>query len=135
MTLVSASLTLNPVAVLVALISHFVIGVFWFHPSVFGKAWVELSGMEMKPDAKWLPVGFVAHIFYTIAFAVIVNLARATTVVEGVASGIMVSTGFIGTVMVNELAFMKIPFKLFLIKFGDEFISLIVAGIIFALWK
>ena len=135
MTIVSAFQTLNPVAVLIALISHFVIGVIWFHPSVFGKAWVELSGIEMKTDTKWLLAGFVAHILYTIALAVIVNLGKATTVVEGMTIGIMVAIGFIGTVLINELAYMKIPFKLFLVKFGDEFISLIVAGIILALWK
>jgi hypothetical protein len=135
MTLVSAITTLNPVAVFFALISHFVIGIIWFHPSVFGKAWVELSGMEMKADPKWLPVGFAAHIIYTIALAVIINLAQATTVLEGMVIGGIVSIGFIGTIMINELAFMKIPFKLFLIKFGDEFISLITAGIILALWK
>lgn len=133
MTIVSAIMTLNLMAVFVALVSHFVMGIIWF--SVFGKAWVELSGMELRPDKKWLPVGFVAHIIYTVVLAVIVNLARATTVIEGLAIGIMVSTGFIGTIMINDLASMKTPFKLFLIKFGDEFISLSVAGIILALWK
>jgi hypothetical protein len=133
MTIVSAIMTLNLMAVFVALVSHFVTGIIWF--SVFGKAWVKLSGMELRPDKKWLPVGFVAHIIYTIALAVIVNLAGATTVVEGLVIGIIVSTGFIGTIMINELAYMKIPFKLFLIKFGDEFLSLCVAGIILALWK
>lgn len=133
MTIVSAIMTLNLMAVFVALVSHFGIGIIWF--SVFGKAWVELSGMELRPDKKWLPVGFVAHIIYTVALAVIVNLARATTVIEGLIIGIMVSTGFIGTIMINDLAYMKTPFKLFLIKFGDEFISLSVAGIILALWK
>ena len=102
---------------------------------MFGKAWVELSGMELKPDTKWLPVNFVAHVIYTVVLAVIVNLAGATTVMEGLVIGIMVCTGFIGTIMINELAYMKIPFKLFLIKFGDEFVSLCVAGIILALWK
>lgn len=133
MTIVSAFMTLNPLAIFIALISHFVVGIIWF--SVFGKAWVELSGMELKADTKWLPVNFVAHILYTIVLAVIVNLAGATTVIEGLVIGIMVCAGFIGTIMINELAYMKIPVKLFLIKFGDEFVSLCVAGIILALWK
>ena len=133
MKIVSAIMALNYMAVFVALISHFVIGIIWY--SVFGKAWVKLSGTKLKSDVKWLPVGFVAHIFYTIALAVIVSLAEATTLIEGLVVGIMVCIGFIGTIMVNELASMKTPFKLFLIKFGDEFISLCVAGIILALWK
>jgi hypothetical protein len=133
MTIVSAIMTLNPMAIFIALISHFIIGIIWFY--VFGKAWVELSGMELISDTKWLPMGIIAHIIYTIALAVIVNLAGATTIIEGLVIGIMVCTGFIGTIMVNELAYMKIPFKLFLINFGDEFISLCIAGSILALWK
>ena len=135
MTIVTAFLTLNPLAVLVALISHFAIGVIWYHPAIFGKAWAKLSDREMKPDPKWMPVGFVAHIFYTLALAVIVNLAQATTVIEGALIGIMVSIGFIGTILINDLVFLKTPFRLFLLKFGDEFIALIVAGIILAVWK
>jgi hypothetical protein len=89
----------------------------------------------MKPDARWLPLGLIAHIIYTIVLAVIVKLANATTALEGVIIGSMVSVGFTGTIMVNGLAYMKIPFKLFLINFADEFLSLVIAGIILALWK
>jgi hypothetical protein len=135
MTIISAIMTLNPIAMLVALISHITIGGIWYHPSVFGKAWVELRGMETKPEAKWILVGIVAHVIYTFALAVIVNLARGTTALEGLAIGVMVSVGFIGTMLINELIYAKLPFKLFLIKFGDETISLCVAGIILALWK
>lgn len=133
MTIISAIKVLNPIAVSVALISHFFIGIIWYHG--FGKAWVALSGMELKPAVKWLPVGIAAHIIYMSVLAVIINLAEATTVFEGVIIGCMVSIGFIGSIMINELASKKIPFKLFLIKFGDEFISLCVAGVILALWR
>jgi len=134
-TIISAFMTLNPIAVFVALISHFVIGAIWYHPSVFGKSWVELRGMGMKPEMKGFPASVVAHVIYTFVLAVIVNLAKATTVLEGLTIGIMVSVGFIGTVLINELIYEKLPYKLFLIKFGDEIISLCVAGVILALWK
>ena len=132
MTVISAIKALNPIAVSVALISHFFIGTIWYR--AFGKAWVELSGMELKPSVKWLPVGIAAHIIYMIVLAVIINLAEATTVFEGVVIGSMLAVGFIGTIMINEMVSMKIPFKLFLIKFGDEFVSLCAAGIILVLW-
>jgi hypothetical protein len=135
MTIISAIMTLNPIAILVALISHFTIGAIWYHPSVFGKAWIALRGMVTKPDTKWILVGIVAHVIYTFVLAVVVNLAQATMVLEGLAIGIMVSVGFIGTMLINELIYGKLPFKLFLIKIGDETISLCVAGIILALWK
>ena len=132
MTIFSAFKTLNPLAVLVALISHFIVGIVWY--SVFDKAYKKYRGMERGPEKKWLAAGIVAHVFYTIALAVIINLAKATTVLEGLMIGLMVSIGFIGTMLINELAYMKIPFRLFLLKFGDEVVSLCLAGIILAIW-
>jgi len=132
MAIISAFKTLNPVAILAALIAHFVVGIIWY--SIFDKAYKKYRSEEGGPENKYLAAGIVAHVFYTIALAVIVNLANATTVLEGLLIGLMVSIGFIGTMLINELAYMKIPFRLFLLKFGDEVISLCLAGIILAIW-
>lgn len=133
MKIVSAIITLNPTAVFVALMAHFLVGLIWY--SVFGKVYSALRGMDIRAKNQWVPLGMLAHVFYTIALAVIVNLAGASTVMEGLIIGSMIAIGFIGTILVNELAYSKIPFKLFLLKFGDEFIALCVAAVILSLWK
>lgn len=69
------------------------------------------------------------------ALAVIINLAKANTALDGLAIGILVAFSFIATMLVNELAATQISFRLFLFKLGDEVISLGVAGIILALWR
>lgn len=135
MMIISAIKALNPVAVLVALILHFFIGLIWYHPMVFGKTWGKLRGMDLKPQKKWVLASFLTHVIYTFVLAIIVTLAKATTVLEGLAIGIMVAVGFIGTALTNEMIGGKLPFKLFLIKFGDEIVSLCAAGVLLALWR
>lgn len=133
MSIQTAFTSMNWLAVLVAWISHVVISLLWFQPALFGKAWVRLSGKELKPATQWIPVGLAAHLVAVLALAVIINLANATTVIEGIVLGLLVSIGFIGAMLGGELVWEKIPFKLFLIRLGDHIITLCLAGTIFAL--
>ncbi|MGK0255199.1 MAG: hypothetical protein ACI9OE_002722 [Mariniflexile sp.] len=36
---------LNPIAILVAAVSALVVGFIWYHPKVFGKAWMQVAGI------------------------------------------------------------------------------------------
>ncbi len=126
---------INWLAVLVCWVMHVVVSLAWFQPVFFGKAWVRLSGKELKPATQWIPVGFLAHLVCIIALAVIVNLANATTVLEGVALGLLVSIGFVGAMLAGELVWEKIPFKLFLIRLGDQLLTLSLAGVILSIWR
>jgi len=135
MATITAIQNINWLAVLVVWILHVVISLLWFQPVLFGKAWVELSGKEMKPDTKWMPIGLLAHLICVFALAVIINLANTTTIIEGIALGIMVAICFIGAMLGGELVWEKIPFKLFLIRIGDQIFTLGIAGAILTLWK
>lgn len=135
MSLWSAISNINWLAVLVCWVMHVLVSLAWFQPVFFGKAWVRLSGKEMKPATQWIPVGFLAHLVCIIALAVIVNLANATTVLEGVALGLLVSIGFVGAMLAGELVWEKIPFKLFLIRLGDQLLTLSLAGVILSIWR
>ena len=135
MSVWSAISNINWLAVLVCWVMHVVVSQAWFQPFFFGKAWVRLSGKEMKPATQWIPVGFLAHLVCIIALAVIVNLANATTILEGVALGLLVSIGFVGAILAGELVWEKIPFKLFLIRLGDQLLTLSLAGVILSIWR
>lgn len=135
MSIPTAISGINWLAVLVAWIAHVVISLVWFQPPLFGKAWVELSGKELKPATQWFPAGLAAHLVCVLGLAVIVNMANATTIVEGAALGLMVSICFIGAMLAGELVWEKIPFKLFLIRLGDQVLTLCLAGMLFAIWR
>lgn len=135
MSILTALSNLNWLAVIVCWIAHVVISLAWYQPFFFGKAWVRLSGREMKPAMQWIPVGFLAHLVCIIALAVIIYLADARTILEGTALGLLVSVGFIGAMLGGELIWEKIPFQLFLIRLGDQILTLSLVGAILAIWK
>jgi Protein of unknown function (DUF1761) len=89
----------------------------------------------MNPAKQWIPVGFIAHFVAIFGLAVIINLANATTLIEGIALGLLVAICFIGAMLGGELVWEKIPFRLFLIRLGDQVLTLSLAGVILALWR
>jgi len=135
MSILSAFQNLNWFSILTAWVLHITVSLVWYQPILFGKLWVKLSGKEMKPAKQWIPVGIIAHLVAVVALAVIINLANATKALEGILLGVLVSLGFIGAILAGELVWEKIPFRLFLIRVGDQILTLSLAGIILALWK
>ena len=135
MLLKTILLDINLAAVLVAGIVHMIIGLMWFMPKLFGNAWVELTGKEMKPANRWIAAGIIAHLVMALALAVIVNLANATSVFGGIVVGVLIWIGFVVTLETGELIWEKIPFKLFMIRIGNQLVGLSLAGIILAVWR
>jgi hypothetical protein len=133
--LTSALVAVNLLAVLVAGLVHAVLGLIWFMPKLFGNAWEELTGKEMKPAPRWIAAGIIGHLFMALVLAVIVILAHATDVVGGIAVGILAWIGFVVPLEAGELVWEKIPFKLFLIRTGNQLLGLSVTGAILALWR
>jgi hypothetical protein len=135
MALTTSLSGINLLAVLVAGIVHTVIGLLWFMPKIFGNLWVELTGKEMKPASRWIPAGLIGHQVMAFVLAVIVNLANVTNVIGGIVVGILVCLGFMATLEIGELIWEKIPFKLFMIRVGNQLVGLGSAGAILAVWR
>ena len=126
---------INLPAVFVAGLAHMATGLVWFSPKLFGNAWAELTGEDLKPASRWLIAGVVGHQIIALALAVIVRLAGATTVAGGIAVAILVWIGFVVTLEVGELIWEKIPVRLFLIRIGNHLVALGIAGAILAVWR
>jgi len=104
-------------------------------PKLFGDAWVELTGKEMKPASRWIAAGLIGHQVMAFVLAVIVNLANVTNVVGGIIIGVLVCIGFVAPLEIGELIWEKIPFKLFMIRVGTQLVGLSVAGSILSVWR
>lgn len=128
-------LNINPLAVLIAGLVHMVLGLMWFTPKLFGNTWVELTGKEMKPATQWIAAGIIGHLVMALVLAMIVNLANATTLVGGIIVGIVICLGFVAPLEIGELIWEKIPFKLFMIRVGNQLVGLSLAGAILAVWQ
>ncbi|MGZ9165289.1 MAG: DUF1761 domain-containing protein [Anaerolineales bacterium] len=135
MMLTTSLLDINLLAVLVAGIVHTVIGLIWFMPQFFGNAWVKLTGKEMKPASQWIAAGLIGHQVMAFVLAVIVNLANVVNAVGGIFIGVLVCIGFVIPLEISELIWEKIPFKLFMIRVGNQLVGLSLAGSILAVWQ
>lgn len=135
MLLTSVLPKINLLAVLVAGVIHMVIGLVWFQRWAFGNAWTRLTGKSLTPAYRWIAAGVIAHQVMTFVLAVIVVLAGATTALGGVVVGVMAWLGFVVTMLVGELIWEKIPFRLFLIRIGNQLVGFIVSGAILAVWR
>ena len=135
MLLRSAFSDLNLIAVLVAGIVHIAGGLIWFQPKIFGNDWAKLTGKDLTPAFSWIPAGIMGHLIMALVLALIVKLSGAQTVFDGAIIGIMTWLGFIVPLEIGELIWEKIPFKLFLIRVGNQLVGFIITGIILAVWQ
>ncbi len=135
MALIASLSDINLLAVLVAGLVHTVIGLIWFMPKLFGNSWIQLTGKEMKPANSWIPAGLIGHQLMAFVLALIINLANVRNIVGGIIVGILICIGFMATLEIGELIWEKIPFKLFLIRVGNQLVGLCSAGAILAVWR
>ncbi len=126
---------LNLLAILVAWITHIVMGLIWFSPSLFGNAWSKLTGEDLKPAKKWVAPGIIGHLAMAFILAVLINISNVTTGANGLLVGMLTWLGFIVPLEIGELVWEKIPFKLFLIRIGNHFIGLAITGFILGAWQ
>ena len=126
---------INLLAVIVAAIAHMLTGLVWFSSRLFGNAWMQLTGKSMTLTPPGALVGFVGHLLIASVLAVIVVLANATTVLGGIAVGILVWAGFVVTLEVGELIWEKIPLQLFMLRVGNHLVALSIAAAILAVWR
>jgi hypothetical protein len=126
---------INYLAVVVAGLAHMAVGMIWFHSRLFGKAWSELTGKDMTPAVKWIPVAIVGHMAIAFVLAILMVFAGATTALGGLTVAVLVWLGFVVTLEIGELVWEKIQFKLFLIRIGNHLVALGLAGMILGAWR
>lgn len=133
---------INYLAVLVAAIASFVIGMLWYSQSLFGKAWMKLSGVSEKKIkeahskgmGKTLSTAFISTLVLSYVLAYFVDLVGATTWLQAVQLAFWAWLGFFATTLLGSVLWEGRPWKLYLINIGHYLVSLIVMSLILALW-
>jgi hypothetical protein len=126
---------INYVAVLAAWIVHVVSGLIWFRPELFGNEWSKLTGKELKPAKKWLLPGLLGHLLMVFVLAILIKLARADSGLSGMGIGLLAWLGFVVPLESGELVWEKIPFRLFLLRTGNQLVGIAVSGFILGAWQ
>ncbi|WP_078129519.1 DUF1761 domain-containing protein [Leptospira alexanderi] len=142
-------LQINYLAVLAAVVVHFIIGSVWYGP-VFGKAWMKEMGipLDVKPSIKDMikPMGLMVVGSFLTAYVLFytTNVWRASSwhagedspaYVYGFFSGFYTWIGFYLPILINTVTFEGRSWKLFFINAGYNLISLQVIAMILSYWR
>jgi len=125
----------NYLAVLVAGIANFILGMVWYAPKIFGGAWMRMSNItpEMAERGKRrMPfMAFVAFVAGVIMAYVLSFFAIAWGVFDVIGAldvAFWTWLGFMAPVLLGSVLWEQKPVKLYLINAGYWLVSLIVMG-------
>jgi hypothetical protein len=127
----------NYLAVLVASIATMVIGMVWYNPKIgFGKVWMKLVGMTHKDTkkegmAKPVIINFIATL---VTVWVLSNFITPGNVKESLMTTGWLWLGFVATISLGGVLWEKRPLKLWSINVANSLVSLLVSGLILAVW-
>ncbi len=128
----------NLVGVAAATIASFVIGGVWYAPPVFGRMWMELTGVSPErsrgKQGRVLLLGLLANLVTVYILAIVVRFASASSVTDGLAVGFLVWLGFPASVHFVSWVFEKRPAKLSLLNLAHTLVIFLVMGAILAVW-
>ncbi|HEX7494382.1 MAG TPA: DUF1761 domain-containing protein [Bacteroidales bacterium] len=126
---------INLVAVFVAWIIHTAAGLIWFQPKLFGIEWSRLTGKELKPAKNWIIAGIAGHLVMIFVLVIFIKLASINNGSGGLLIGLLCWIGFIVPLEIGELIWERIPFRLFLIRIGNQFVGIGISGFILGAWQ
>jgi len=125
---------INHLAVLAAALSAFALGGAWYSPALFGKTWLQETGVDEQAGhpGKIFGGSFVFALLAAYVFAMLLGPAPAfgSAVGKGLAVGIGLVASSFG---VNYLFSQKSP-RLWLIDGGYHAVQFLLYGVILGLW-
>lgn len=127
----------NLMAVIGVAVLHFVIGMLWYSPLLFGKTWLNALGKtkkQMKKPGPALLLHLAAGFIFTYVLANAVMLSQAKTAIDGAMMGFFLWLGFVVTTNLATYIFENRKMKLYYIYMSYQFVGMLVSGAILALW-
>jgi len=132
---------INYWAVLLGAISTMIVGLVWYAKPVFGRTWAKLAGLDDKKmqagATKALAITFVLSLVTSYVLAHVIFLAHTffgnSFFMDAVTTSFWVWLGFVLTRLVTHNLFDQRPTKLTLLAVGNEFVTIMVIGIVLGL--
>lgn len=131
------SLSFWPIAV--AALANFAIGSIWYSPILFGKEWMELSGIKSDeaPKGVWklYAVQLIATVITFIILGFAISLGGNKTASAGASIGFFAWIGFVAPIGISNLLWEKKPARLILINTVYYLLAFVVGGAIIGAWN
>jgi hypothetical protein len=129
-------LKMNSVAIVVAAVVALVVGAVWYSPLLFGRAYMELRGMnpeamsDMRPPAGELFGEFVRYVVIASALAHFVVRLGVGDWKGAVQLGLWVWVGFQAMLLMGAVLHEKMPWMLYAIHAGDALVKTLLMTVI-----
>lgn len=125
--------------ILIAATITILVGAFWYHPSLFGKQWLELVGRKPKDWRQNIlsgsTVAAIGALVMAYVLAHFVVYTGSTTLGDGVRLGLWVWLAFVATTSAISTIFAGRPHKLWLIDSGYFLVAIVLNSIVLSVWR
>lgn len=126
---------------IVASLSTFIVGFFWYGNLLFGKTWQKLAGLSDEDIAKGnmgliYGTAFVLNLilaFFLSIFTEIAMMLGTSAFLAGIFA-VVICLGFVATTFGVNFLFSRKPIKLYLIDAGYMVVSFFIMGLIIGAW-
>jgi hypothetical protein len=137
------SVPLNYWAILVSALVAMVMGMLWYSPALFFKAWMKATGTteadmaaaKNKGMSKQMSIGALLALVMSYVLANIVGFSGAATFGDGMQTGFWVWLGFVATATANAVLYERKTWAWYRITIGYYLVSLVLMGGILAAWQ
>ena len=128
--------TLNWLAIIVAAVSAFILGGFWYSPVLFGKRWMKETGITQEAAKKSnqymiFSISFLLSLLAAIFLALFIGEGNA---LQGIHAGLFSGVGWVATFFGITYLFEFRSIGHFLINAGYSVLTLMLMGLIIGAW-
>src|SRR5579872_2805859 len=132
----------NVLAILCAVVSSMIVGSIWYAKGVFGKLWMKLIDMTDKKAKegcnKAIAISIVASLITAYILAHVTYLSNSffehSFLQDALTTAFWIWLAFTAARIVTHDAFEQRPVKLTFLTIGNEFVTLMVMGLIIGLF-
>ena len=131
----------NYLAVVVAAVAAFVVAAVWYSPLLFGKAYMEVRGMnpglmaDLKLPAREMLGEFVHNLVIAFVLAHFVVRLGVGDWKGAVQLGLWVWVGFQAMLLMGAVIHEHMPWKLYGIHAGDALVKTLLMTVILGVWR
>ena len=127
----------NGLMIIIATVAGVAVGMFWFAPPVFGKAWFKHAGLAEgeKPGIAIFGLWVGSYLVLAITMAYLYKHLGANNAYQGLRWGLTLGITIVAMAVAGNYAFAKKPLKLFLIELGHIVFSMAVMGAIIGMGR
>lgn len=133
---------INYLAVVLAMLSSMVVGSIWYARSVFGNTWIKLAKIDMSknsgPVAKPILITMVVSLVTAYVLAHVTYISSVFFEKDFLESALTTAfwlwLGFTAARFITHDAFEGRPEKLTLLNLGNEFVTIMLMGLVIGLF-